>query len=77
MSRFNFNTSHVVVYPSALAQSKNPLESFQYISCCSLSQVAKLLDGKLHEFQYISCCSLSGTILSPNKIIDISIHLML
>ena len=56
--RMCFNTSHVVVY-HRFAKLVHRRETFQYISCCSLSAELAEYYIKRFGFQYISCCSLS------------------
>ena len=52
-----FNTSHVVVYWTD-TEIWEFIHSFQYISCCCLSQFYIFLRYSLPRFQYISCCCL-------------------
>ena len=52
-------------------------EVFQYISCYSLSPIAKPFRLWVTTFQYISCYSLSFFAKIKTKIFYVSIHLML
>ena len=49
MEIISFNTSHVVVYRDVIAYLED-LESFQYISCCSLSSSPMLYPTKAAGF---------------------------
>ena len=58
LKKYYFNTSHVVVYRSKKQWEEKRI-SFQYISCCSLSDWSGKYCPHRTLFQYISCCSLS------------------
>ena len=71
-----FNTSHVTLYLlRCLRSDQQP--SFQYISCYSLSMLARLEGRMITEFQYISCYSLSNRSALRKSQKTVSIHLML
>ena len=54
----NFNTSHVTVYRSTMANAKLNI-GFQYISCYCLSKSTMPFHTDSTVFQYISCYCLS------------------
>ena len=56
--KYNFNTSHVTVYPYRLKGFQLTSE-FQYISCYGLSVDFRLEIMAGNVFQYISCYGLS------------------
>ena len=57
--RVRFNTSHVTLYHLLFHRIYYTQNSFQYISCYSLSVTRVKILGEADEFQYISCYSLS------------------
>ena len=73
---FDFNTSHVTVYPVSVGFARR-VNKFQYISCYCLSFLVKLIFVFIPVFQYISCYCLSLFIYCIPLSFLISIHLML
>ena len=54
----SFNTSHVTLYRHWFS-AEEKIETFQYISCYSLSSIVRVASALFLSFQYISCYSLS------------------
>ena len=57
--RLRFNTSHVTLYRQISGKNSKQQDTFQYISCYSLSEKIQSNQKRCDLFQYISCYSLS------------------